>query len=436
MWGPFMVFLILLIGFFFVVRTRIFKPYKLKLCIKSIYNNTIHRNKEKRREAISPFKAGMTALASTMGVGNIVGVATAILAGGPGAIFWMWIAGLCGMAIKYSEILLSIRYRDTSGNNHLGGPMYYIANGLRKKRLALLFSFFGVLATIGTGNMVQANAIASSLYGNLNIPTIFTGIILTVLCSTILIGGFKRIFSSLLFCLPFMSVFYLLGGITIILLNISSFLPAFFQIFIYAFSFKSVGGGVMGYVIIVAMRYGLARGIFSNEAGLGTAPMIHATSSTKEPVEQGFWGIFEVLIDTLVINTITALVILISGFYKEDVSGAMLVQKSFYNAFGNFGNIFISLSIFLFAGTTIIGWYFYGQQCVNYLSKSNPKFERIYKTFYIVLTFIGATSSILIIWNIADTFNGLMMITNLLALILLRKEVISLTKNYFQNKTL
>lgn len=436
-WGPYMLVLLVGTGVFFTFRTNIFQVTKIRLWWTGTFGQILKKKpKEERKDNnITPFQAVTTALASTVGTGNIVGVATAVFSGGPGAILWMWISGFFGMMSKYAEIVLAVKYRETDENGaHHGGPMYYIEKGLKMKWLAVIFAIFGTLATFGIGNMTQANAIAGSLEESFGIPTLITGIAIAVICALVIIGGIKRIASVTEKLVPFMAVFYVIGGILILILNAGKLPGAITAIFAGAFSMKAVGGGVMGYTIMRAMRYGFARGIFSNEAGLGSAPIAHAASSTKDPVEQGLWGIFEVFVDTTVICSLSGLIIVTSGLYESGLSGSALTLAAFTQTLGSFGGAFVSIAILCFAGSTILGWSYYGQQCLRYLAGDNKVLDMTYKVIFTALTIVGATGGLTFVWDIADTLNGLMAIPNLIALLLLSKVVINLTRDYLTRR--
>ena len=437
-WGPYMLVLLVGTGIYFSIRTGFIQVSKISVWWKGTFGQLFKKQEKHEDSNISPFQAVSTALASTVGTGNIAGVATAIFAGGPGAVFWMWISGFFGMVTKYAEVVLAVKYRETDekGAYH-GGPMYYITNGLgpKMKWLAIIFAIFGTLATFGIGNMTQANAIASSLNQSFGIPVIVVGIAIAVIVALVIIGGIKRIASVTEKLVPFMAVFYVIGSIIIVLWNLPKLPSAFGAIFAGAFaSPKAPLGGVAGYVMMRAMRYGIARGVFSNEAGLGSAPIAHAASRTKDPVQQGLWGIFEVFVDTIVICTLTSLVVLTAGLFGGEVSGAPLVMASFSQHYGTFGGIFVSVGVLCFAGSTLLGWSYYGQQCLGYLTKNNKAWDLIYKIIFSLLTIVGAVGGLTLVWDIADTLNGLMAIPNLIALLLLSKVVLTLTKEYMAKK--
>jgi AGCS family alanine or glycine:cation symporter len=310
--------------------------------------------------------------------------------------------------------------------------MYYIQNGLgpKMKWLAIIFAIFGTFATFGIGNMTQSNAIASSLNEVFSIPPLVTGLFITAIVGIVIIGGIKRIAMVTEKLVPIMCVFYVIGSIIILILNAGKLGGAFSAIFSGAFSMKSVSGGVMGYVIMRAMRYGIARGVFSNEAGLGSAPIAHAASHSNDPIQQGLWGVFEVFVDTMVICTLTALVIITSGLYTGEIKGVPLVMASFTQTFGQTGGVFVAIGILTFASSTILGWSYYGQQCLGYLTKNNKVWDVAYKVVFSLLAIVGATGGLTFVWDVADTLNGLMAIPNLIALLMLSKVVITLTKEY------
>ncbi|MDR3020024.1 MAG: sodium:alanine symporter family protein [Treponema sp.] len=436
-WGPYMLVLLVGTGIYLTVRSGFLQVFHIGIWWQATLG-TLLEKKEKHDDAnISPFQAVTAAMASTVGIGNIVGAATAITLGGPGAVFWMWVSGFFGMMTKYSEIVLAVKYRETDANGaYHGGPMYYIQNGLNMKWLAILFAVFGMLASFGIGNMTQANAVADSVESSFGIPKLVTGIIISIFCGLVIIGGIKRIAKVTVRLVPLMAIFYFLGSIIVIATNIDKLPSAFGAIFSGAFSFESIGGGIMGYSIMRAMRYGIARGVFSNEAGLGSAPIAHAATREKDPVRQGMWGIFEVFIDTMVICTISALVVLIAGLYDGGISGAPLVQASFVQSFGSFGGIFVTIAILCFAGSTMLGWSYYGQQCLGYLSNKNKTAEMIYKMVFTLMVIVGAMGGLTFVWDVADTLNGLMAVPNLIALLLLSKVIISLTKEHLSRRAI
>ena len=396
---------------------------------------------------MTPFQAVSTALGSTIGVGNVAGVAGAIAGGGPGAVFWMWISAFFGMCTKYAEIVLAVHYREVSPDGtHHGGPMYYIEWGLHMKWLACIFAILGGLATFGIGNATQAAEISvavNNLTGTGYDSSLITGIVLMVLVGIVILGGLHRISTVTSYLVPFMALFYIVIGLGVILGNAAMIPGAFGQIFSGAFSFEAVGGGVFGYVILQAMKNGFARGVFSNEAGLGSAPIAHAASSTKDPVKQGMWGVFEVFVDTIVVCTITALVVILSGLYTGTLTGGALTAKAVETLTGSvWGGHFIRVALILFALSTILGWEYYGETCWGYLTKNSKAVQYIFKAIFLIVLGIGAissstsiledTSGLSLMWSIADTLNGLMAIPNLVGLLLLSGVTVKLTKRYFK----
>ena len=402
------------------------------------------KKKEASDGSITPFQAVCTALAATVGTGNIAGVAGAIAIGGPGAVFWMWISALLGMCTKFTEVTLAVHFREKNAEgDYVGGPMYYIKNGLGKnwQFLAVLFSAFGVLTVFGTGNATQVNTITTAIDSallNYNVISqngvstlnLIMGIAITVLVALILLGGVKRIGQVTEKLVPFMALFYVILAIGVIILNYRHVPTVFASIFEGAFKPSSVTGGVVG-SIFICMKKGVSRGIFSNEAGLGTGSIAHACADTRKPVKQGFFGIFEVFVDTIVICTLTALVILCSGVPVGygDAAGAELTILGFTSTYGSWVSIFTAVAMCCFAFSTAVGWGLYGARCIEFLFS-----EKVIKPFmviYSLVAILGATANLGLMWSIAETFNGLMAIPNLIALFLLSGTVVKLTKEYF-----
>jgi AGCS family alanine or glycine:cation symporter len=383
---------------------------------------------------LSPFKAMMTCMAATIGTGNIVGVATAIMIGGPGAVFWMWITALVGMATKYSEALLAVKYREvTPAGDYVGGPMYYIKNGLGDswKWMACLFALFGMVASFGIGNMTQCNAITGNLSTAFGLPPTGVAIALFVIVGVVLIGGVKRIGDVAGVVVPFMAVTYIILGIIIMLMNYDKVGPAFLSIFEYAFAPAPAVGGFTGASIMMAMRYGVARGLFSNEAGLGSGPIAHATAITDNPVRQGFLGMIDPFIDTVLVCSMTAIIILIAGDWHAADRGtaAIMTSHAFGHALPGIGQYFVAIALALFAFTTILGWCVYGERCAVYLFG-----HMALKPFRLVFTLVvpvGAMMELTFVWSLSDLFNGLMALPNLVALLLLSPVVFKLTREYF-----
>lgn len=434
LWGIPMIILILGVGIYLTVRNRFTQITKFPYALKNTIGKTlsgIGKKNKKKSDGISQFEAFSTAIAGTVGTGNIVGVATAILSGGAGAVFWMWLSAFVGMFTNFAENVLGIYYRKKGKNGEFrGGPMYYISEGLGWKWLAILFSVFCMFASFGM-NMVQINTIADTLNGGFSIPKWVSGVVVAIVVAMIIIGGIKRIGKITSYIIPFMCLGFILLALIIIFMNVKAIPSAFAQIFKSAFSFRSMGGGLLGYAIMRSMRYGLARGIFSNEAGLGSSVIAHSASSVKEPVQQGLWGIFGVFLDTIIICTLTALVILTSGVYTQgtDVSGAMLSQSAFTQSFGQFGTVVFSIMLPLFAFTTILSWAYYGEKSFEFIF--GKKYSMIFKVLYVALVIVGALTSVSLVWDMADFFNGLMAIPNLIALLFLGGTITRVTRNYF-----
>ena len=437
-----MMVLLIAAGLFLSFKTRFLQfrrfGYVLKNTIGSLFNKNLHKQD---KGSVSPFQAVTTALAGTIGTGSIAGVATALVLGGPGAVFWMWISALLGMVTKYSEIVLALKFREKNENGaYVGGPMYYIKNGLGIKWLAAMFAAFAMIACIGTGNATQSNSISGVLNMNFNIAPWITGAVLTVIVGAVIIGGVKRIAAVNEKLVPVMAVFFILASVFALIFNANKIPAAFALIFKEAFNFKSVFGGVSGYSILSAMRYGVGRGVFSNEAGLGSAPIAHSASSAENPVKQGVWGIFEVFITTIIICTMSAIVILTSGIYTEaysagvapTVSGAALSSAAFNEALPYVGGFGIALSTVFFALSTMLGWAYYGEASVGYLFKNHAKTAiTVYRVIYVIFVFVGAVAEINTVWLVADCFNALMALPNLIALIGLSGLVVKITKEHF-----
>ena len=446
-WGPLMLLLLVGTGVYLTIRVHWLQVTHFGRILKNTVGSLFRKKEVKDDGAnISAFEAVTTALAGTVGTGNIAGVTGAIFTGGAGAVFWMWVAAFFGMVTKYAEIVLAMKYRvkDENGVYH-GGPMYYIENGIGKnwRWMAIIFCLLGGLASFGIGNIAQSSEISGALSDLFRVPPLVSGILIAVVVALVTLGGIKRIGKVTSLLVPFMSIFYILAGIVVIIMRIGHIPAVFGQIFAGAFSFKSVGGGIFGYTIMMAMKQGFARGVFSNEAGLGSAPIAHAASSTEEPCEQAVWGIFEVFIDTIVICSITAFAVLLSGIL--DVEGGLSAYASkgaaaatAFNTIlpGTLGGKIIELSLLFFALSTILSWAYYGENCWGYLTKNNKTVMLIYKIIFALVCIVGATGSGTLMWDIADTLNGLMAIPNLIALLILSGVVAKVTKDYFSNHML
>ncbi len=443
-WGPVMLVLLVGTGVYLTIRTGGIQVRYFGFILKNTIGSLFAKKGKDHGANLSPFQAVSTAMAATVGTGNIAGVTGAIFVGGPGAVFWMWVSAFFGMCTKYSEIALAMKYRVKDENGvYKGGPMYYIENGLGKnwKWLAVIFAILGGLASFGIGNIAQSNEIAGAMESLIGINPMITGIILAVIVAIVILGGVQRIGQVTSLLVPFMACFYILAGIAVILLRITHLPAALAQIFTSAFSFEAVGGGVMGYAIMVAMRQGFARGVFSNEAGLGSAPIAHATSSTEEPAEQAIWGVFEVFVDTIIICTITAMTILLSGLelgadaLSNYASNGAAAAAAFNQVLpGVIGGKILEICLLFFALSTILSWSYYGERCFGYLTGGNKVVDMIYKGIFIVVVVFGATGSGTLMWDISDTLNGMMAIPNLVALLALSGVTVSITKDYFKNK--
>lgn len=420
LWGYPMIVVLLFGGLVLVYRSDFWVFKNFSYIFKNTFGRLVKDSKSDEN-SISPFEAVSTALAGTIGAGNIVGVATAIDFGGPGAIFWMWIASFVCMTTKMVEVSMAVasRVSDDDGK-YIGGPMYYIEKGAGSKILAKIFSFFAFIAIIGTGALVQSNSISESLNAMTGLNLHLGGILIVIFMLLVIVGGIKRIGAFAAKIVPIMSVFYIIGCILILIFQIENLIPALKEIIICAFNPKSFASGAAGSGILISIRWGLARGIFSNEAGLGTAPMAHATSHTDHPIRQGMWGAIEVFISSMIICTMTALVIITSGVYKiEKFEGAALTAASFSKSLF-LGKYIVSLALVLFAFTTAVSWCYYGQRCVKYLTGST-KLSNIFKYIYIIFCYVGSIGGLKFAWTIADTANAFMVIPNILALIMMSK---------------
>ncbi len=427
-WGPPILILIVGSGLFLSIMTKFFSITKLGYILKNTFLKMF--SKEQRGEGeVTAFQAVATALAATVGTGNIAGVATAIASGGPGAVFWMWLAAVFGMTTKFSEVVLAVKFREkTEDGRYVGGPMYFIKNGLGWGWMATLFAIFGTLASFGIGNMVQSNSVALAMQGSFKVPPLATGIILAVITALVIVGGIKRIGAFTEKLVPFMAAIYIVGGLVIIFRNASEIPAAFATIFADAFTGRAAVGGFAGATMSNAIRYGVARGVFTNEAGLGSAPIAHAAATTDHPVRQGLWGVFEVFVDTIIICSITALAIVTTGAWESGQSGAVLTTLAFDTALKGGGYI-VSVGLVLFAYSTIIGWEYYGERCLEYLAGTKPILA--YRMIWIVFIVVGAVGGLEFMWSLADTLNGMMAIPNLIGVLFLSGTVFKLTKEFF-----
>ena len=431
-WGLPLICLLLGTGIYFTFKLRLIQLTKLKLAFKCIFK------KHEGEGDVSSFQALCTALSSTIGTGNIVGVATAIAAGGPGALFWMWVSAFFGMATKYAEGLLAIRYRQKDENGEIaGGPMYYLEKGLRSPLLAKIFAFFGVsVALLGIGTFTQVKSISDALTMSLSVPRYITAILLTIAVAFITIGGIKRIASVAEKVIPFMCVLYI-GGVVLILVSHITVLPSTIALIIKsAFTPQAVFGGGTGITMVIAMQKGISRGIFSNESGLGSAPIAAAAAKTDSCVEQGLVSMTGTFIDTIVICTMTGLAIVIAGSWANpDLKGVAITTEAFQSGlpFPSVVSSFVlMICLAFFAFTTILGWDYYSERCLEYLSNRNKTVVKVYRWIYVLAVFIGPYLTVAAVWTIADIFNGLMAIPNVIALIALSGVVAKETRDYFK----
>ncbi len=448
-WGIPMLILLVGTGILMSALTKFFQlshiGHWFKNTIGGIFSDKhITKHTGKDDKSISQFQSLCTALAATIGTGNIVGVASALISGGPGAIFWMWIVAFFGMMTNYSENVLGIYYRRKNEKNEwCGGAMYYLKDGLGSYKgckqigaiLAVLFSIFCLLASFGIGNMSQVNSISANMDAAFGVPAAVTGIALMILAALVIVGGLKRIASVTEKLVPFMAIAYIIGALVIFFANIDQAGAIFSAIFKGAFGLRAVGGGIIGSGVKMALTWGMKRGVFSNEAGLGSSVMVHSNSNVKEPVRQGMWGIFEVCADTMIVCTLTAFAVLSSGLVDLDTgavlsesSGSALVGEAFATIFGSFGPMFIALAILLFAFSTVLGWSHYGSKAWEYLF--GAKSTIAYKVVFILMIFIGATMKLSLAWDLSDTFNGLMAMPNLIGVLCLSPLVMKITQNY------
>ena len=423
-WGPVMLTLLVGTGLYLTIILKGMQFRALPHALKLIWHKDHHDEGD-----ISHFAALMTALAATVGIGNIVGVATAITLGGPGAVFWMWITGLVGMATKYSEAVLAVKYREKGKHGMRGGPMYYLAKGAGLPWLGTLFAVFTACATFGIGNMTQANATAKIFETTFSIPPVATGIVLSLLTGLVILGGIRSIGKFTSFLVPFMIVFYVGASLWVLMAHLSDIPHALYLIFYHAFNPSAASGGFVGATIAAAMRYGIARGVFSNESGLGSAPIAAAAARTNDPVKQALVSMTQTFIDTLVVCTMTALVILTASSWTLGVSADSLTSASMAETLGSTGSVFVAIATALFAYSTLIGWNYYGEKAIEYLF--GERAIRPYRVVFTITVMIGAMMSLEFVWNFSDLANGLMAIPNLIGLLLLSKIIKQETDRYF-----
>jgi len=442
LWGWILIILLVGAGLYLTCKTGFLQfrkfSYMWKNTIMSMFSPD---QRHKDDSGVSPFQAVATAMAGTIGTGSIAGLATAIGGGGPGAVFWMWISALLGMVTKYSEIVLSLKFREKNEKGEwVGGPMYYIKNGLGMKWLASAFCVFGMIACLGTGNATQSNSIALALKDikispekTFTVEPWVTGLVLTLLAAAVILGGMKRISSVNEKLVPFMAMFYVALSLVALVIRWDRIPQAFAMIFREAFNFRAAAGGVAGYGIMLAMKNGFSRGVFSNEAGLGSAPIAHAASTNKDPVRQGLWGMFEVFFTTIIICTISALIILTGDFWQSgEYQGAALSIASFNEAIPYAGGWIVTVSTIFFALSTILGWAYYGEVCIGYLTGKSKKAINAYRIIYVAFVFVGAVGNLDLIWGISEMMNGLMAIPNLIGVIGLSGVIVAATNEHFK----
>ena len=426
-WGAPVLVLLVGTGLFLTVRLKGLQFRALGYAFRMI----LHRN-DKSEGDISHFAALMTALAATVGIGNIVGVATAITLGGPGAVFWMWVIGLIGMATKYSEAVLAVKYRVKGANGMKGGPMYYLSEGAGLPWLGTAFAVFTAFAAFGIGNMTQSNAVANVLGAQTAFPHWASGLVLTVLSGVVILGGIRSIARLTSLLVPFMIAGYVLSALVIIVLNLEKVPEAIGLIFYHAVTPIAAGGGFVGATVAAAIRYGVARGVFSNESGLGSAPIVAAAAKTDSPVRQALVSMTQTFIDTLVVCTMTAVIILMAPQWHTGVGAGELTLQSFRYFLGGAGTVVVTAATVLFAYSTLIGWSYYGEKAIEYLfGEGNVRYYRI---LFVSMIFVGAVLKLELVWNISDLFNGLMIIPNLIGLLLLHRVITDETNRYFRRR--
>lgn len=426
-WGLPLIILLVGTGIYLTFRLKFLQVGSLGYALKLAFSPKQDQTSE---GDISHFQALTTASAATVGTGNIVGVATAVVLGGPGAVFWMWLAGFFGMATKYGEAILAVKYRVKDDKGEMsGGPMYYLEHGLKQKWLGVLFALFGALAAFGIGNGTQAKAVADLMNDTFSVPHYITGIALVIFAGLVILGGIKWIGQVTAFFVPFMAIFYILAGLIVMILNIHLVPEAIGIIIKYAFTGEAATGGAIG----AAIRFGVARGLFSNEAGMGSAPIAAAAAKTDMPGRQALVSMTQVLFDTLIICSITGITIVMSGQWEDkSIEAGVLTSAAFQTLLGDFGPYLITFGLLFFASSTILGWGYYGEKCFQYLVK-NPTAVTIYRAVFVLFIFVGATATLDAVWSLADVLNGLMAIPNLIGLLGLSGVIIYETKR-FQEK--
>lgn len=428
LWGYVLIFLLCGTGIYFAFILKFVQVRKFKDGFKRTFGGISLKGAKAGSDGMSSFQALSTAIAAQVGTGNLAGAATAIAAGGPGAIFWMWVSAFFGMGTLFSEAILAQVYKEKVDGEVTGGPAYYIKKGLGNKFLAVFFAVSIIVALGFMGNMVQSNSIGTAFKNAFGVNPLIVGVILAVIAGFIFIGGIGRIASVTEKMVPLMAAFYLLGGLIILVLNADQLIPAFKMIFVGAFNPKAATGGLIGVTVKEAMRYGVARGLFSNEAGMGSTPHAHAIAKVKHPAEQGVVGIISVFIDTFIVLTMTALVILTTGAWQANSTGIQLTQDAFIRGLGSIGSPFIAICLLFFAFSTIIGWYFFGEANVKFLFGKKGLLP--YRILVIIFIIVGTALEVPLVWELADMFNGLMVVPNLIALLALSKVVVKSLREY------
>ncbi|CAK7060928.1 alanine/glycine:cation symporter family protein [Tissierella carlieri] len=428
LWEKFLIYALLFIGIYYTFRLGVPQISKVGAGFKQAFGGIFKKDKKADADGMTSFQALATAVAAQVGTGNLAGVATAIAAGGPGAIFWMWVSAILGMATNFGEAVLAQKYADRSGDEVTGGPAYYLSKGVKSKFLAGFFAVTIIIALGFVGNMVQSNSIATAVNAAFGFNKVIIGVATAIFVALILIGGMSRIASFAELVVPFMALLYIIGSFVIIFKNPSAIGPAFKSIFTGAFTTQAAVGGALGVTMKQAVRFGIARGLFSNEAGMGSTPHAHAVAKVDHPAQQGMVAMVGVIIDTLVICTVTALINLVTGANTLGLTGIEMTQKAFQLGLGSFGLVFIAISLFFFAFTTIIGWYFFGEANIKYLF--GPKAVNVYRILVLGFIILGSFMKVDLVWDLADTFNGLMVIPNLIGLLILAPQASAILKDY------
>lgn len=431
LWDNLLIFLLLGTGLYYSFRLKFVQVRRIGTINQYVFGEIFKKSDKADADGMTSFQALATALAAQVGTGNLAGVATAIASGGPGAIFWMWVSAFFGMGTIFGEAVLAQKYVDRIDGEVVGGPAYYLKKGVNSNFLAGFFAVTIIVALGFVGNMVQSNSIAIALNSAFNIPSWIGGVITAIIAGLILIGGISRIASFTELIVPIMAILYIIGSIIILLLNYSQIIPAFKLIFTSAFTPQAAVGGVLGVKVKETIRYGISRGLFSNEAGMGSTPHAHAVAKVKHPAEQGLVAIFGVIFDTLIICTITALINIMTGAYDQGLTGIAMTQFAYTIGLGNFGTKFIAICLFFFAFSTIIGWYYFGESNIKYLfGKKGIKYYRVLVLLFILL---GSLLDVDLVWDIADLFNGLMVLPNIVGLLILSPQVFVTLKDFENN---